>query len=123
MLTIFVLNYYRTLPKGMPLVSTCSAAISAAWYPPAEDREAHFLLVQWGVMPDNIAHKEHRGHYCTFTTHRDVRPPVEGGYYWGLPPSEQGSWAQGLRRCWRFIMLLCEGKGRVKKTDKESMLH
>ncbi|EXJ92345.1 hypothetical protein A1O3_00895 [Capronia epimyces CBS 606.96] len=35
----------------MPMGATCSAVISAACHPPAEDVEAHLFPVQWGRVP------------------------------------------------------------------------
>ena len=81
MLVLFVVNSMRHLPKGMPLASTCSAAISAACHPPAADMEAHLLPVQWGVIP-SAANKPRR---CALTTFRQVRAPEEGEMCLGLP--------------------------------------
>ena len=61
-----VLGKYK---NGAPLVSTCSAAISAACHRPARDTQAHMFQVQWGVV--SPATDRHPGH-CSFTTARDV---------------------------------------------------
>ena len=83
MLIIFGINAMRYLPKGMPLASTCSAAISAACHPPAADAEAHLLPVQWGVVPSTATEPKH----CAFTTYRFVRAPDEGEACLSLPNS------------------------------------
>ena len=53
----------------MPLVSTCSAAISAACHRPDEDSESHLFPVRWGFV---------RGDYWCFTTSRHVSYPKLG---------------------------------------------
>jgi hypothetical protein len=81
MLILFVANSMRYLSRGMPLASTCSAAISAACHPPAADTEAHLLPVQWGIVPSE-ANEAQR---CAFTTYRLVRAPDEGEVCLALP--------------------------------------
>lgn len=73
-------NKYRPLERDkrlgtaaqsytMPLVSSCSAAISAACHRPDEDLQSHLLPVRWGyVKPD----------YWCFTTSREVSYPALG---------------------------------------------
>ena len=80
MVIVFAINAFRRLPSGMPLVSTCSVAISAACHRPVEDVDAHLLPVQWGVV---TADDEKVGR-CAFTTLRTVHPPDEGQVYTGL---------------------------------------
>ena len=53
----------------MPLVSTCSAAISAACHRPDEDSDSHLLPVRWGFVG---------GDYWCFTTSREVCYPELG---------------------------------------------
>ncbi|OCL09335.1 hypothetical protein AOQ84DRAFT_431347 [Glonium stellatum] len=67
----------RRYPAGMPLASSCSAAISAACHPPSEDIDAAVLPVQWGVVDGGG--KGEVGH-CTFTSMR-VTEPVPGKLY------------------------------------------
>jgi len=58
------------LRSGMPVVSTCSAAISAACHPAHnEEAGAHLMLLQWGVTDeiDGVGH-------CTFSA-REVKMP------------------------------------------------
>ena len=61
-----VLGKYR---NGIPLVSTCSAAISAACHRPRLDNEAHMFQVQWGVVSED---EQSRIGHCSLTTARDV---------------------------------------------------
>ncbi|KAF2135406.1 uncharacterized protein K452DRAFT_332591 [Aplosporella prunicola CBS 121167] len=65
----------------MPLVSTCSAAISAACHRHPEDKDAHLLPVKWGYVTDRSGDgsTEEKGRFC-FTSARDVKYPttVEG---------------------------------------------
>lgn len=56
----------------MPLVSTCSAAISANCHRPEADKEAHLLPVQWGVTGVNGPESK----LCAFTTSRYVEAPT-----------------------------------------------
>ena len=53
----------------MPLVSTCSAAISAACHRPEEDFDSHLLPIRWGFVG---------GDYWCFTTSREVSYPELG---------------------------------------------
>lgn len=57
----------------MPLVSTCSAAISAACHRHEEDVDTHLLPLIWGFVRDDPS-KPRRGRFC-FTTARDVEWP------------------------------------------------
>jgi hypothetical protein len=87
---------------GMPLVSTCSIAISAACHAPDEDTDATWLPVQWGVvtMDKQVPAR------CSFTTLKTVRPPQKGeriagkkknavAHFKKLPP---GKWTMYWRR-------------------------
>lgn len=58
----------------MPLAASCSVAISAACHPPDEDRFAHLMPVQWGIINEDEDHVK----TCSFTTSRYVRAPKEG---------------------------------------------
>ena len=78
LVSALVLTGLRKFPSGMPLASTCSAAISAACHPPLpEDEEAYMFPVQWGVVGRDAEGVEH----CSFTTARDVAAPVAGCLY------------------------------------------
>ena len=65
----------RKYPAGMPLSATCSGAISAACHPPADDVDAAFLPVQWGV----VSSRNGVGH-CSFSSQL-VAPPIPGRRY------------------------------------------
>ena len=80
LVTLGFCNSYRPRPYDkeqetaaqsytMPLVSTCSAAISAACHRPDEDFDSHLLPVRWGFV---------RGNYWCFTTSREVSYPEMG---------------------------------------------
>ena len=80
LVTLGLCNKYRPRIHGgkqktdvqsytMPLVSTCSAAISAACHRPAEDFDSHLLPVRWGFVDGNC--------WC-FTTSKDVSYPELG---------------------------------------------
>ncbi len=65
----------RRYPPGMPLASTCSAAISAACHRPPNDVDAAVLPVQWGV----VSTKNGIGH-CSFSSQL-VGPLIPGRTY------------------------------------------
>ena len=70
-----ILTALRRFPSGMPLASTCSAAISAACHPSPDDVDASVLPVQWGV----VSTKDGIGH-CSFSS-KLVAPPIPGRIY------------------------------------------
>lgn len=70
-----ILNGFRRYKPGIPLVGSCSAAISAACHRPKEDEDAAGKPLMWGV----VSTKDGIGH-CCFTSF-DVTPPVEGELY------------------------------------------
>lgn len=69
--------FIKKYPDTMPLMSTNSAAISAACHPPADDIDAYLLPVQWGV----ISSEDSMIGECSFTTSKDVQAPVPGSLY------------------------------------------
>lgn len=71
-----LLKKHPGVESSMPMVSTCSAAISAACHRHKDDVDAHLLPVQWGTIPE----KGEIGH-CSFTTALDIRHPQEGRLY------------------------------------------
>ena len=58
----------------MPLVCSCSAAISAACHRPAEDFQSHLLPVRWGYVKQG---SDKQGYWC-FTTSREISYPALG---------------------------------------------
>lgn len=74
-----ILNGFRRYRPGMPLVGSCSAAISAACHPPRDDIDAATLPVLWGAVSGP---EEGAAGHCCFTSF-DTSPPVEGEVYAG----------------------------------------
>lgn len=66
-LIAFVANGFRKYSGEMPMVATCSAAISAACHKPSEDAKTHLFPVQYGVVSEKDEMK-----HCSFTTDRDI---------------------------------------------------
>lgn len=65
----------RSYKVGMPLVGSCSAAISAACHALKNDPNASLRPVMWGAVKTNGS----VGHCCFSSL--DVSPPVEGRVY------------------------------------------
>ena len=78
-IVIGILNGFRKYRPGMPLVGSCSAAISAACHRPKEDIDAATLPVLWGAV--NGREEGAVGH-CCFTSF-EASPPVKGESYAG----------------------------------------
>lgn len=79
-----IANGLRKYKPGMPLAGSCSAAISAACHPPAEDVNPSSDAVMWGVVGYETAKDgaEYIGH-CSLTSF-EVRAPVSGELYAGV---------------------------------------
>ena len=75
-----IANGFRRYKPGMPLVGSCSAAISAACHRPEGDADAHLKPVMWGVVADPSP--ENAVGHCTFTSY-SVEKPVDGRLYAG----------------------------------------
>ena len=75
---LIILNGFRRYKPGIPLVGSCSAAISAACHQPKDDSDAAIKPLMWGV----VSTKDGVGH-CCFTSF-EVTPPVEGELYAGF---------------------------------------
>ena len=67
----------RRFREGMPLVGSCSAAISAACHPAADEPEVVLVPVKWGVVSvaDGVGHCALSGRY--------VSPPITWRWYRG----------------------------------------
>ena len=76
-LLALIFNGFRRLDSQMPLVGSCSLAISAACHRPPVDNEASLLPVQWGARSHET--KKGPGH-CCFTSF-GVESPIEGQRY------------------------------------------
>lgn len=100
----------RTYPvsPGIPLVSTCSLAISANCHKPSTDNEAHISPVSWGIYEeeDNGV----TGARCSFTS-CNVHQPEIGQPVFGLAVKERLANKDRPRRglfltCWKFFQAL-----------------
>ncbi len=70
---------FRRYKAGMPLVGSCSAAISAACWRPSEDEGVERKGIMWGV----VGSKDEQGiGHCCFSSW-DVERPVAGEMYAG----------------------------------------
>ena len=85
-----VLMGFRRYRGGMPLVGSCSAAISAACHQPKEDVDVADLPLMWGVVGEDATNTEYNrdevnseapGH-CCFTS-LPISRPKEGRMYAG----------------------------------------
>ncbi len=72
---IGILHGFKRYKPGVPLVGSCSAAISAACHRPNDDVDAPFKPVMWGAVESSnpIGH-------CCFTSF-EVTKPVKGQVY------------------------------------------
>ena len=82
---IGILNGFRKYRPGMPLVGSCSAAISAACHRPREDVDAATLPLLWGVVSDQ---DEGAVGHCSFTSFK-ASLPVQGKLYAGQHPEKR----------------------------------
>ena len=74
---------FRKTSGGIPLVGSCSAAISAACHPPTTDVNASSKRVMWGaVAARNIDDSDDRVGHCCFTSF-EVETPIVGRLYAG----------------------------------------
>lgn len=76
----FVMGRFRYAP-GMPVVGSCSAAISAACHPLPEDTDASLMPVQWGAVTsgERSGGGQPVGH-CAFSS-LPVEIPIPGRLY------------------------------------------
>jgi hypothetical protein len=74
-----ILNGFRRYTGGIPLVGSCSAAISAACHPPKGDSAASLNTLQWGCVKDD---KVTAIGHCSLSS-LEVTPPTEGYFYAG----------------------------------------
>jgi hypothetical protein len=79
-----LVNGFRRYDGGIPLVGSCSAAISAACHRPSVDTMAYVRPVVWGVidMDENECRGSEVGH-CCFSSF-EVGKPVKGHLYAGM---------------------------------------
>jgi hypothetical protein len=79
-----IANGFRRYDGGIPLVGSCSAAISAACHRPSVDAMAYARPVMWGVMDaDEDAGRGSEVGHCCFSSF-EVGRPVKGNLYAGV---------------------------------------
>lgn len=74
-----VLNGFRRYNAGIPLVGSCSAAISAACHRPSDDSSASLLPLQWGCVD---ADKGGDIQHCSLSSF-EITAPKDGHFYAG----------------------------------------
>ena len=74
-----IVNGFRTFTGDIPLVGSCSAAISAACHRVPEEPMASLMAVQWGCVDANNGSEVM---HCTVSS-MDVTAPVPGLVYAG----------------------------------------
>jgi hypothetical protein len=77
--TAGVANGFRRYNAGIPLVGSCSAAISAACHRPSNDSSASLLPLKWGCV-DADTGKDVR--HCSLSSF-EVAAPEDGRFYAG----------------------------------------
>ena len=77
--TVGLLNGFRRYNAGIPLVGSCSAAISAACHRPSDDTSASLLPLRWGCVDADSGRDV--GHCCLSSF--EVTAPEAGFYYAG----------------------------------------
>ncbi|KAL8879876.1 MAG: hypothetical protein Q9198_002600 [Flavoplaca austrocitrina] len=93
-LMVGIVMGFRKYKPGIPLVGSCSSAISAACHPPQGDDKPSRKAVRWGscgptstlgMTRDNstLSSGESEIGHCSLTSF-SVEPPVEGALYAGL---------------------------------------
>ena len=80
-----ILKGFRNYKPEIPLVGSCSAAISAACHRPKEDEDAADKPLMWGAvsMKDGVGH-------CCFTSF-EVTTPIEDKLYAGFDTGKGSS--------------------------------
>lgn len=84
MLFVIFVNGFRRVTFDMPLVGSCSAAISASCHAPAEGADATKAL-QWGVVKPSYNIPQPKVGHCSFSS-VEVSMPVDRERYAGLSP-------------------------------------
>ncbi|GAB7365085.1 hypothetical protein MBLNU230_g6176t1 [Neophaeotheca triangularis] len=88
---------FRKFASTMPVAGSCSLAIAAACHPPADDVDAAFLPVQWGVVGTGDEDGQNGVGHCSFTS-QAVSEPIPGRRYAGLAPDRDGPGGARKRR-------------------------
>lgn len=88
MLAFMNIKAFQKYKPGIPLVGSCSAAISAACHPPRREEDVASKPVQWGVVQgagESIGawkNKDKDFGHCSFSS-LPTAPPIPGRYYAG----------------------------------------
>jgi hypothetical protein len=77
--------------SDIPLVSSCSIAISAACHRPQDDVDAHLLPITWGIVSLGTDVPTR----CSFTTFKNVRSPIDGETISGQSLRCDVDWVEG----------------------------
>jgi hypothetical protein len=105
--------------SNIPLVSTCSIAISAACHCPEEDTDAHLLPVRWGV----ISAGRDLPVRCSFTMLRGVRSLKAGEKICGERLQCDIDWVETplsrSNRALRYLMTLYRRPLKICKKKKK----
>jgi hypothetical protein len=104
--------------NDIPLVSTCSIAISAACHRPQEDTDAHLLPIRWGVVSTDRKTPIR----CSLTTLRDVRLPMVGEIVGGEAQQCNVDWHETplLRKRKVYRSMVTAINKIVRKKERES---
>jgi hypothetical protein len=76
-----IANGFRRYDDGIPLVGSCSAAISAACHRPDDDSMGYLKPVKWGMVKGD--HRRDGVGHCCFSS-LEVERPVVGHMYAGV---------------------------------------
>lgn len=88
MLAFVNIKAFQKYKPGIPLVGSCSAAISAACHPLGEEKDVSSKPVQWGVVKgagESVGawkNKDKDFGHCSFSS-LPTAPPIPGRYYAG----------------------------------------
>jgi len=83
-----IANGFRHYDDGIPLVGSCSAAISAACHRSSVDSMAYLKPVMWGVT-EKAGHATEEVGHCSFSSF-EVERPVKGNLYAGVKLNVHG---------------------------------
>ncbi|KIK55854.1 hypothetical protein GYMLUDRAFT_174998, partial [Collybiopsis luxurians FD-317 M1] len=72
-------GYFMHLDGNMPLVGSCSTAISAACHPPVDGADS-LKPMKWGVVLDMDSDRKQGAAHISFSS-GEVLPPIPGCYY------------------------------------------
>ncbi|KIK53473.1 hypothetical protein GYMLUDRAFT_178943 [Collybiopsis luxurians FD-317 M1] len=79
-LSAVVIGFFKRLDCSMPLVGSCSFAISAACHPPVDGADS-LKPMKWGVVSDTEDDRKQGAGHISFSS-GEVLPPIPGYYYY-----------------------------------------